>query len=305
MGHLMNPTGRRIGWDIFWSQNFSYFYNQNKYKKYVNLQRVTSYLLKRIAFLISKLVKGTNLITVRKQYSFLGKDRSIFFIKWGLYDYQENFNKYIIEKEIKKKNRYQPRNLNVYWKSFFKSFRLCFEKYTIMWLRMLQHNLLFANTFVSTRIFMRFFFFSFLFKYMILRILSRKSWCNVFASFVERVFKRLSSDFGISICLQIENETNIISAEFFARFIVQQLQFGGTVKKSLYYLENILSKYLEIAGFKICIVGRFARHERATYVWVKQQTLSLNRVAGKVIYGIGQFINKYGMCGVKVWVQLN
>ena len=56
-------------------------------------------------------------------------------------------------------------------------------------------------------------------------------------------------------------------------------------------------------GYKIVCSGRFTRKQIATYMWMKEGSLQLNNFSSLVKYSQSTVKLKYGLCGVKVWLN--
>jgi hypothetical protein len=67
---------------------------------------------------------------------------------------------------------------------------------------------------------------------------------------------------------------------------------------------NIRLKKQVILGYKIVCSGRFTRKQIATYSWIKQGALGFNKFSNHIKYSESSIKLKYGLCGVKVWLNL-
>lgn len=59
----------------------------------------------------------------------------------------------------------------------------------------------------------------------------------------------------------------------------------------------------KIAGFKMLYAGRFTRKQIADYSWTTLGKSSLNSFKNRVKYGAGSIKLKYGVCGLKLWID--
>ena len=56
-------------------------------------------------------------------------------------------------------------------------------------------------------------------------------------------------------------------------------------------------------GYKIVCSGRFTRKQIATYMWMKEGSIKLNTFSSLVKYSQSSVKLKYGLCGIKVWLN--
>jgi len=103
VGHLAKPAGRRLGGSVnlFWSENFSFFYNKKKYKKTLILFRYLNIVfcvfqkyLRRIGYY--------RLLSTQHVYNIGGLSSEVLRIDFSFFDYFNMFS--TISKPVLKKN---------------------------------------------------------------------------------------------------------------------------------------------------------------------------------------------------------
>lgn len=66
---------------------------------------------------------------------------------------------------------------------------------------------------------------------------------------------------------------------------------------------NIKVKQKNFLGYKIVCSGRFTRKQIATYMWMRNGSMKLNTITNLVKYSEVRVRLKYGICGIKVWIN--
>ena len=66
---------------------------------------------------------------------------------------------------------------------------------------------------------------------------------------------------------------------------------------------SIKVKQKNFLGYKIVCSGRFTRKQIATYMWMRNGSLKLNNISNLIKYSETRVRLKYGLCGVKVWLN--
>jgi Ribosomal protein S3, C-terminal domain len=96
-----------------------------------------------------------------------------------------------------------------------------------------------------------------------------------------------------------------ITVNLLGYYICGRLALREEPKKIVIPLIKEFLQRPQIVGFKVVFCGRFSRKEIATYTWQKWGIVSTNTLVAKVDYGLYTINLKYGVCGVKVWLQQN
>jgi hypothetical protein len=76
-----------------------------------------------------------------------------------------------------------------------------------------------------------------------------------------------------------------------------------SLKKSIAIITSYLSVNFKIDGYKIVIAGRLTRSRRGLYSAFKEGKIPLNTIRLPLDYYQGFFKTKFGICGIKVWLN--
>jgi hypothetical protein len=91
-----------------------------------------------------------------------------------------------------------------------------------------------------------------------------------------------------------------------ARTLIDLMKYKKySVKRALEVLISELDVASNIVGFKIALSGRLSRSRRGMYLCKKDGKISLNTIKLPIDYTSTYFKTKFGICGVKVWLNKN
>lgn len=91
-----------------------------------------------------------------------------------------------------------------------------------------------------------------------------------------------------------------------ARTLIDLMKYKKySVKRALEVLISELEVASNVAGFKIALSGRLSRSRRGMYLCKKDGKISLNTIKLPIDYTSTYFKTKFGICGVKVWLNRN
>lgn len=97
-----------------------------------------------------------------------------------------------------------------------------------------------------------------------------------------------------------------ITVDSITKYISVKLQKKFSLKWILSPILRDLATRIKIKtflGFKLVCSGRFTRKQIATYTWYKKGSLQFNTVSSLIKYSEVRTRLKYGLCGIKLWVN--
>lgn len=118
--------------------------------------------------------------------------------------------------------------------------------------------------------------------------------------------KKNSRYFIFSKLLDSSMYTSVAYSSSFliARTFIDLMKYKKySVKRALDTLVSNLHNENNILGYKIAISGRLSRSRRGLYLCKKDGKISLNTVKLPIDYTSTYFKTKFGICGVKVWLN--
>lgn len=275
MGHLVNPLSLRLSVNSFWNSNWvlSNNYNYiNVFKKDYELFTYLDWFLKK-----SNFHKSNILLSHYKIYRVYKR------IYINLYVYNAEFeglNYNLI-------SRVQKYYLLKKWcsKKLYKQLKYYSKKF---------------KNFILNKVFSR------IYKYIFKRVITLFFWTTI--NFISLRFlnliKNQSKDlfffnvYALNLfSVSVEAITSHISLRLQKKFSLNWVLFP--VLKDLNYKikKNIF------LGYKLVCSGRFTRKQIATYTWVKKGSIKFNSVSNLVKYSEVRIRLKYGLCGVKLWIN--
>lgn len=102
--------------------------------------------------------------------------------------------------------------------------------------------------------------------------------------------------------LDFLNVTTDIISTYISLKLQQKYSLNWVLRPILKDLSSKIKSKVFL-GYKIVCSGRFTRKQIATYMWMKEGSLKLNNFSSLVKYSQSSVKLKYGLCGIKVWLN--
>jgi len=146
---------------------------------------------------------------------------------------------------------------------------------------------------------------TFFYKYITKFLISNLYWF-LLTEYISLNLKKLSND-NDKFYFNIYNLDFLnLTAEGVSNYISVKLQNKHSLNWVLRPILRDLSIKIDqknILGYKILCSGRFTRKQIATRMWMKNGLLKLNTLSNLVKYSSVNVRLKYGICGIKVWIN--
>lgn len=299
MGHLINPISNRLSINTFWNSNWSLINNFN----YVNVFK-KDYILFQFLNWFTKKSKFGKFNIIISHYKVFRIYKNIFvnfyYYNAGIEEKKYKFQIFFLINLLKKKKKsFNKQTKNVVSITRFK-------------------RLLSKTNFSGKQVSKTFFFkpknnlnrissvfIKSLYTYFIKVVISNLYWylLNNSLKFYLSKLTLNQENYHFNIYnLDFLNVTTDIISTYISLRLQQKYSLNWVLRPILKDLGAKIKKNIFL-GYKIVCSGRFTRKQIATYMWMKQGSLQLNKFTNLVKYSEASVRLKYGLCGVKVWLS--
>ncbi len=301
MGHLINPISNRLSINAFWNStwvlinNFNFI---NMFKKdYILFQFLNFFLRKsrysRFNVLVShyKIFRLTNNIFINFYYYNANMEEK-------KYKYQVIYLAKLLKRQKRKNNFFNVFKTSYLVTTLEKTFRRKNKNGKSIWTNVIKKLPTLDKKLERYRI-------KIIYKYMVKTLVSNIFWTVLkeTINFYLNKLSRSSIRFHFnSFSLNFFGVTPQIISIYLSLRLQQKYSLNWTLRPVLKDL-TIKVKNNIIAGFKIVCSGRFTRKQIATYIWNKQGALRFNNFSNHIKYSESTARLKYGLCGIKVWIN--
>lgn len=124
---------------------------------------------------------------------------------------------------------------------------------------------------------------------------------NVFNKYFS-LFYNFSKNFILEILVRHDIDIGL-TAKFIVHWIKLKFRRGFRINSILHGLSVAFQEFPRLAGYKICLSGRFTRKQIATYQWTKSGRVLLTVQNSIIDYGSIRMITRFGVCGIKLWLH--
>ncbi len=293
MGHLINPLSNRLSINSFWNSNWSLtntFNYNNIFKQDFILFQFLNWFSRKAKFgkfniIIShyKIFRSFDKLCVNFYYYNAAAEEKKHYLQLNSLigilkniNYKTSSSYYLnVYRKLgnKKKNNNNIKN-NSFKKFFFKKSLL--DRKIRSMLDYLIKNLI-----------------SYLYWFLINKSL------KTYISTIEKGKKNIL--FNV-FSLNFLNITSDVISTYISLKLQQKYSLNWILRPVLKDLTTKVRKRL-ILGFKIVCSGRFTRKQIATYSWNKFGSLNISSFSSLVKYSESSVRLKYGLCGIKVWLN--
>ncbi len=299
MGHLINPISNRLSINTFWNSNWSLINNFN----YVNVFK-KDYILFQFLNWFTKKSKFGKFNIIISHYKVFRIYKNIFvnfyYYNAGIEEKKYKFQIFFLINLLKKKKK-------------------SFNKQTKNIVSIARFKRLLSKTNFSGKQVSKTFFFKpknnlnrissvfikSLYTYFIKVVISNLYWylLNNSLKFYLSKLTLNQENYHFNIYnLDFLNVTTDIISTYISLRLQQKYSLNWVLRPILKDLGAKIKKNIFL-GYKIVCSGRFTRKQIATYMWMKQGSLQLNKFTNLVKYSEASVRLKYGLCGVKVWLS--
>ena len=269
MGHLINPISNRLSINSFWNSNWALINNFN----YINVFKQDYLLFKFLDWFTKKSKFGKFNIIISHYKVFRSFDKvfvNFYYYNAGLeekkYYFQVNSLLNLLKKRARIKN---------------------FSNETFK-----------TNSISKIRV-------NSLYSYIIKVVISNLYWYLINKSlsfFINKLNHNSDNYYFNTYSLDFFNVTTDIIATYISLKLQQRYSLNWVLRPILKDLTSKMKSKV-FSGYKIVCSGRFTRKQIATYMWMKQGSLQLNNFSSLVKYSQASIKLKYGLCGIKVWLN--
>lgn len=292
MGHLINPISNRLALNSFWNSNWALNNNFN----YINVFKQDYILFQFLDWFVkkSKFGKFNIIISHYKVFRLYNKVYiNFYYYNAGLEEKKYHFQVKFLTDVLKKKERlhrakkYQiieinNKNTNVNKDLIISNFK----------------NNQVLTTFSKEKI-------KSLYMYLIKVTISNLYWYlinNSLKFYLTKLGNSKTTYFFNMYSLDFLNVTTDIISTYISLKLQQKYSLNWVLRPILKDL-SLKIKSKVFLGYKIVCAGRFTRKQIATYMWMKEGSLKLNNFSSLVKYSQTSVKLKYGLCGIKVWLN--
>lgn len=280
MGHLINPISNRLSLNSFWNSNWVLINNFN----YVNVFK-QDYLLYQFLNWFTKKSKFGKFNIIISHYKVFRLYNNVYinfyYYNAGLEEKKYHFQVKFLLNLLKQKERLR-RIKKYHTKEQFGSTEISTESFKI------------TNSKVRS-----------LYTYIIKVLISNLYWYlinNSLKYYLNKLAKTKDVYHFNIYSLDFLNVTTDIIATYISLKLQQRYSLNWVLRPILKDLSNKIKSKVFL-GYKIVCAGRFTRKQIATYMWMKQGSLELNKFSSLVKYSQASIKLKYGLCGIKVWLN--
>ena len=280
MGHLINPISNRLGLNSFWNSNWALINNFN----YINVFKQDYLLFYFLDWFTkkSKFGKFNIIISHYKVFRIYNKVYiNFYYYNAGLEEKKYHFQVKFLLNLLKEKERsnnvtkYQANKNNILEQISLEDFSISKDKVKSLYMYVIK--ILVSN----------------LYWYLLNK--SLKFYLNKLSNNTNQYYFNIYS-------LDFLNVTSDIITTYISLKLQQKYSLNWVLRPILKDLSNKIKSKVFL-GYKIVCSGRFTRKQIATYMWMKQGSLNLNNFSSLVKYSQTSIKLKYGMCGIKVWLN--
>ena len=269
MGHLINPISNRLSINSFWNSNWVLVNNFN----YINVFKQDYLLFQFLNWFTKKSKFGKFNIIISHYKVFRSFDKvfvNFYYYNAGLEEKKYYFQVNSLLNLLKKRSR-------------SKTF---------------SNNGSKVNSISKLRI-------NSLYSYIIKVVISNLYWYLINKSlsfFLSKLNHNSDTYYFNTYSLDFFNVTTDIIATYISLKLQQRYSLNWVLRPILKDLTSKMKSKV-FSGYKIVCSGRFTRKQIATYMWMKQGSLQLNNFSSLVKYSQASIKLKYGLCGIKVWLN--
>jgi len=296
MGHIVNPISTRLALNSFWNSNWSI----NNRFNFVNLYQKDYLLFYYLDWFFrkTKFLKIDLLLSHYKVYRVNNK------IYINLYYYKVFLPLLLLKENLLKRNILLNLLLKLNNDNFIKNASIVnFSNKNSKKQLLLNKDVVYLNSIKLDKKNEE--FYDKIEKFYLKIFLSSLYWyllSNSLSFFLKKLnfsndlfyFNIYNLDF---LDLSVQNISNYIAIQIRKKFSL------NWVLKPILKDLSIKINNGKILGYKIICSGRFTRKQRATYRWMSEGLLKLNTVSNLIKYNFVKVRLKYGVCGVKVWLN--
>lgn len=298
MGHLINPISNRLSINTFWNSNWALTNNFN----YVNVFKRDYVLFQFLNWFIRKAKFGKFNIII-SHYKIFRLYQNIFinfyFYNAGLEEKKYRFQVSFLLNLLKRRKNFLSKKVDIFKTS--RRFRRLLDKKLVkrkpsLLIKSKNKNIKLGNSYLKTKS---------LYMYVIKTLISNLYWKlmnNSLIFFLKKLtIKPQNFHFNI-FSLDFLNVTTDVISTYISLKLQQRYSLNWVLRPILKDLTIKIKKKIFL-GYKIVCSGRFTRKQIATYIWSKQGSIRLNNFSNLVKYSEATVRLKYGLCGVKVWLN--
>lgn len=299
MGHLINPISNRLSINTFWNSNWVLVNNFN----YINLFK-KDYLLFQFLNWFTKKSKFGKFNIIISHYKIYRIYKNVYinfyYYNAGLEEKKFRFQVYFLLNLLKQKqfNILEKANHTDNNKVSRKIILRRNQKGGVVGQKFGIKNFDFSKKISSDKI-------KSLYTYFIKTLISYLYWylLNKSLGFYLKKLALNSDNYHFNVySLDFLNVTSDVIATYISLKLQQKYSLNWVLRPILKDLSTKIKKRIFL-GFKIVCSGRFTRKQIATYSWTKKGSLRLNNFSNLVKYSESSVRLKYGLCGIKVWLN--
>lgn len=276
MGHLINPISNRLSLNSFWNSNWVLINNFN----YVNVFK-QDYLLYQFLNWFTKKSKFGKFNIIISHYKVFRLYNNVYinfyYYNAGLEEKKYHFQVKFLINLLKQKERLRR----------IKKYHTINQEKSI-------ENLKVSNLKIRS-----------LYTHIIKVLISNLYWYlinNSLKYYLGKLAKTKDIYHFNIYSLDFLNVTPDIISTYISLKLQQRYSLNWVLRPILKDLSNKIKSKVFL-GYKIVCAGRFTRKQIATYMWMKQGSLELNKFSSLVKYSQTGIKLKYGLCGIKVWLN--
>lgn len=299
MGHLINPISNRLSVNIFWNSNWALTNNFN----YVNVFKRDYILFQFLNWFIRKAKFGKFNIII-SHYKVFRIYQNIFvnfyFYNAGLEEKKYRFQVFFLLNLLRRRKSFLLKKNDLFKST--KRFRRLLDKKNVLKKKSFSlsksKNKILKSKILSFKI-------KSLYVYIIKTLISNLYWriMNNSLAFFLRKLTLKAENFHFNIfSLDFLNVSTDVISTYISLKLQQRYSLNWVLRPILKDLTLKIKKKIFL-GYKIVCSGRFTRKQIATYMWSKQGSIRLNNFTNLVKYSESTVRLKYGLCGVKVWLN--
>lgn len=288
MGHLINPISNRIAVNSYWNSNWAL----NNTFNYINVFKQDFLLFQFLDWFTkkSKFGKFNIIISHYKVFRLYNKVYiNFYYYNAGLEEKKYHFQvKSLVtllkqKEKLRRVKKYQLNNIE------FHNVSNSLTEYNE------QSN---SSNISKTKI-------RSLYIHIIKLVISNLYWYLINKS-LKFYLNKLSNNqdvYSFNIySLDFLNVTTDIISTYISLKLQQKYSLNWVLRPILKDLSSKIKSKVFL-GYKIVCSGRFTRKQIATYMWMKEGSLKLNNFSSLVKYSQSSVKLKYGLCGIKVWLN--
>lgn len=289
MGHLINPISNRLTINSFWNSNWvlSNLFN------YVNVFK-QDYLLFQFLNWFSKKSKFGEFNVIVSHYKVFRLYKKVYinfyYYDVGLEERKYNFQVTSLLTLLQKKKKAQLKQQ--------RKFDLISPVVNSNIYSIENKNNIGLSKYYKTKT-------RDIYIYLIRILISNLYWYmlnNSLNYYLSKLSKHNNQYFFNVYSLDFLNITTDIISTYISLKLQQKYSLNWILRPILKDLTNKIKSKVFL-GYKIVCSGRFSRKQLATYMWMKQGSVKLNKFSNLIKYSQTAVKTKYGICGIKVWLN--